>query len=276
MAKQSALITGASVGIGRATAELLARRGYRVLATMRDLRKGQDLAEAAAQNGWDLTLLPLDVRLDDSVREAFSQAGPVDVLVNNAGFEIWGPIEELTVEDLIDQFDTNFFGAFRCIKAVLPSMRERRRGVIVNVSSLQGRVASPLGTPYCASKHALEALSDALYYEVGHFGVRVHLIEAGTIETAFLGSRRWGSDGREPSHYQLLIEQWTRGFAKIQDELGRAQPSLAAETILNAIEKGEKLRYPVGADAEMVIRLRKELDDESFESAMRAQLGLSW
>jgi NAD(P)-dependent dehydrogenase (short-subunit alcohol dehydrogenase family) len=238
MAKQSVLITGANSGIGRATAELLASRSYRVLATMRDPQKGRALAEAAAQNGWDLTLLPLDVRQEDSVREAFRQAGPVDVLVNNAGFEIWGPIEELSVDDLADQFETNVYGAFRCIKAVLPSMRERRRGIIVNLSSVQGRVASPLGGPYCASKFALEALSEALH--------------------------------------QPLIDQWEQGFAKVQDELGRAQPSLAAEVILNAIEKGDKLRYPVGADAEMVFMARKQMDDETFESTMREQLGLTW
>jgi NAD(P)-dependent dehydrogenase (short-subunit alcohol dehydrogenase family) len=276
MAKQSVLITGANSGIGRATAELLASRSYRVLATMRDPQKGRALAEAAAQNGWDLTLLPLDVRQEDSVREAFRQAGPVDVLVNNAGFEIWGPIEELSVDDLADQFETNVYGAFRCIKAVLPSMRERRRGIIVNLSSVQGRVASPLGGPYCASKFALEALSEALHYEVRHFGVRVHLIEPGTIETAFLDSRRWGDSAEKSSHYQPLIDQWEQGFAKVQDELGRAQPSLAAEVILNAIEKGDKLRYPVGADAEMVFMARKQMDDETFESTMREQLGLTW
>jgi NAD(P)-dependent dehydrogenase (short-subunit alcohol dehydrogenase family) len=276
MTKQSVLITGANSGIGRAVAELLARRGYRVWATMRSPEKGRDLAEESARNGWELAILPLDVRQEKSVGEAFRRAGPVDVLVNNAGFEVWGPIEELTPGDLVDQFETNFFGAFRCIKAVLPFMRERGSGIIINMSSLQGRIGSPLGTPYCASKHALEALSEALYYEVGHFGIRVHVIEPGTIETAFLGTRRWGSAGEKSSHYQPLIEQWTKGFAKIQDELGRAEPSLAAEAVLSAIEKGDKLRYPVGADAEMVFAARKQLDDEAFEATMRAQLGLTW
>ena len=276
MAKQSVLITGANSGIGRATAELLASRDYRVLATMRDPQKGRALAEATAQHGWDLTILPLDIRQENSVREAFQQAGPLDVLVNNAGFEVWGPIEELTVDDLVDQFETNVYGTFRCIKAVLPSMRERGSGIIVNVSSLQGRIASPLGGPYCASKHALEALSEALHYEVRHFGVRVHLIEPGTIETAFLDSRRWGSAGEKSSHYQPLIEQWMDGFSKLQDGLGRAEPGEAAEVILDAIERGDKLRYPVGADAEMVFTARKQLDDETFESTMREQLGLTW
>jgi NAD(P)-dependent dehydrogenase (short-subunit alcohol dehydrogenase family) len=276
MAKQSVVITGANTGIGRATAELLASRGYRVVGTARDLEKGRDLAEAAAQKDWDLTLLSLDVRQEDSVREAFRRAGTVDVLVNNAGFEVWGPIEELSVDDLIDQFETNVYGVFRCIKAVLPSMRERRHGIIVNLSSLQGRVASPLGAPYCASKHALEALSESLYYEVRHFGVRIHLIEPGTIETAFLENRRWGDSSRTSSHYQPLADQWERGFRGIQDEFGRAEPIVAAEAILDAIEKGDKLRYPVGADAEMVLAARQQMDDETFEATMREKLGLTW
>ncbi len=276
MAKRSVLITGANSGIGRATAELLASGNYRVFATMRSPGKGDDLAETAARNGWDLTILPLDIRQDDSVRKAFDVAGPVDVLVNNAGFEVWGPIEELTVEDLADQFETNVYGAFRCIKAVLPSMRERGSGVIVNLSSVQGRVASPLGGPYAASKYALEALTEALHYEVGHFGLRVHLIEPGTIETAFLDNRRWGDSDENASRYLPLHEQWMAGFTQLQDTLGRANPSEAAEVILHAIEKGDRLRYPVGADAEMIFRARKQLDDETFESTMREQLGLTW
>ena len=163
MAKQTVLITGSNSGIGRATAELLAGRGYRVLATMRNLDKGRDLAEAAKKNGWDLTLLSLDVCKDDSVREAFRQAGEVDVLINNAGFEVWGPIEEMAVGDITDQFDTNVYGPLRCINAVLPAMRERGSGIIVNVSSVGGRVAAPLNGLYSASKFALEALSESLH-----------------------------------------------------------------------------------------------------------------
>jgi len=150
MAKQTVLITGSNSGIGRATAELLAGRGYRVIATMRNLDKGRDLAEAASNNGWALALVPLDVRSDESVREAFRQAGDVDVPVNNAGFEVWGAPDELTVDDLVDQFETNVYGPFRCISAVLPAMRQRGSGVIVNVSSVAGRVAAPLNGAYAA------------------------------------------------------------------------------------------------------------------------------
>ena len=278
MAKETVLITGSNSGIGRATAELLAGRGYRVLATMRNLDKGRDLAEAAKKNGWDLTLLPLDVCQDDSVREAFRQAGEVDVLINNAGFEVWGPIEEMAVGDIADQFDTNVYGPLRCINAVLPAMRRRGSGVIVNVSSVGGRVAAPLNGLYSASKFALEALSESLHYEVGHFGVRVHIVEPGSIETPFADNRRLvgAGAGDETSPYRPLIGQWEEATIKLQGEGPRTQPSAVADAILEAIEKGDKLRYPVGPDAQMVLAARKQMDDETFESAMRQQLGLTW
>lgn len=278
MAKQTVLITGSNSGIGRAAAELLAGRGYRVLATMRNLDKGRDLAEAAKKNGWDLTLLSLDVCKDDSVREAFRQAGDVDVLINNAGFEVAGPIEEMAVGDITDQFDTNVYGPLRCINAVLPAMRERGSGVIINVSSVGGRVAAPLNGLYSASKFALEALSESLHYEVGHFGIRVHIVEPGGIETSFGDNRRLvgAAAGDESSPYRPLVSEWEHAFTRLQGEGGPSQAALVADAILEAIEKGDKLRYPVGADAQMILIARKQLDDEAFESAMRQQLGLTW
>ncbi len=278
MAKQTVLITGSNSGIGRAAAELLASRGYHVLATMRNLDKGRDLAEAAEKNGWDLTLVPLDVCKDDSVREAFRQAGEVDVLINNAGFEVFGPLEEMAVGDIADQFDTNVYGPLRCINAVLPAMRQRGSGVIINVSSVGGRVASPLTGLYSASKFALEALSESLHYEVGHFGIRVHIVEPGGIETAFQENRRLVGVGAgdETSPYRPLIGQWEQAATRLQGEGGRTQPVAVAEAILEAIEKGDKLRYPVGPDAQMVLMARKQMDDETFESTMRQQLGLTW
>lgn len=278
MAKQTVLITGSNSGIGRAAAELLAGRGYRVLATMRNLDKGRDLAEAAKKNGWDLTLLPLDVCKDDSVREAFRQAGDVDVLINNAGFEVAGPIEEMAVGDITAQFDTNVYGPLRCINAVLPAMRERGSGVIINVSSVGGRVAAPLTGLYSASKFALEALSESLHYEVGHFGIRVHIVEPGGIETSFGDNRRLvgAAAGDESSPYSPLVSEWEHAFTRLQGEGGPSPASAVADAILEAIEKGDKLRYPVGADAQMILIARKQLDDEAFESAMRQQLGLTW
>jgi len=278
MAKQTVLITGSNSGIGRATAELLAGRGYRVIATMRDPGKGRDLAEAASSNGWDLSVVPLDVRSDESVREAFRQAGEVDVLVNNAGFEVWGALEEMKVGDLVDQFETNVYGPFRCISAVLPAMRQRGSGVIVNVSSVAGRVAGPLNGLYSASKFALEAMSESLHYEAGHFGVRIHIVEPGGVDTAFTGNRRLvgAAAGDEASPYRPMVTQWEQAMGRMAADAGRSRPDAIAQVILEAIEKGDKLRYPAGPDAQMVLTIRRQVDDEAFEAGMRQRLQLEW
>ena len=239
MAKQTVLITGSNSGIGRATAELLAGRGYRVIATMRDPGKGRDLAAAAPGNGWDLSVLPLDVRSDESVQAAFRQAGDVDVLVNNAGFEVWGPLEEMTVDDIKDQFETNVYGPFRYPRPSCPPMRNRGSGVIVNVSSVAGRVGAPLNGLYSASKFALEALSESLHYEIGHFGVRVHLIEPGGVDTPFGGNRRLvGAGAGKESPYTPLVTQWEQAMGRTGAGAGRSQPDAVADVIVDAIENG--------------------------------------
>jgi NAD(P)-dependent dehydrogenase (short-subunit alcohol dehydrogenase family) len=277
MSTKSVLITGASTGIGRAAAEMLAAKGYRVLATMRTPSKGDDLAASAKSNGWDLTILPLDVRDDVSVKSALDAAGDIDVLVNNAGFEVWGPLEEMTVEDLKDQFETNVYGPFRLITAVLPGMRQRGNGIIVNVSSVAGRVGAPLNGLYSASKYALEALSETLHYETGHFGLRCHIVEPGGVATPFPDNRRLvgAAAGDEGSPYRELITQWESAAERLTGGV-RAQPEDVATAILEAIETGDKLRYPVGQDANLVFTARKAMDDAQFEAAMRQQLGLTW
>jgi len=277
MPGKSVLITGTSTGIGRAAAEMLVAKGYRVLATMRTPEKGRDLAENAKANGWDLTVVPLDVRDGASVRGALDQAGDIDVLVNNAGFEVWGPLEEMTVDDVKDQFETNVYGPFRLITAVLPRMRQRGSGVIVNVSSVAGRVSAPLNGLYSASKFALEALSETIHYEVGHFGVRCHIVEPGGVATPFPDNRRLvgAAAGDEGSPYRELITQWEAAADRLTGG-ARAQPEDVAAAILDAIETGDKLRYPVGQDANLVFTARKAMDDAQFESAMRQQLGLAW
>ena len=277
MPDRSVLITGTSTGIGRAAAELLAGKGYRVLATMRTPEKGRDLAEAAKANGWDLTVLSLDVRDDASVRSALDQADEIDVLVNNAGVEVWGPLEEMTLGDLKDQFETNVYGPVRLITAVLPRMRRRGSGVIVNVSSVAGRVSAVLNGLYAASKFALEALSETLHYETGHFGVRCHIVEPGAVATPFPDNRRLvgAAAGDEGSPYRELVTQWESAAERLSRGV-RAQPEEVAAAILEAIENGDKLRYPVGRDAALVFTARKAMDDAQFEGAMRQQLGLTW
>lgn len=269
---QSVLITGCSSGgIGHETARKLAGKGYEVFATVRSASKAGDLATTD-----NVTILELDVREDASVRAVLDKTGDVDILVNNAGFEVWGPLEEMTIADLNDQFETNVHGPFRLITGLAPKMRNRGSGVIVNVSSVAGRVGAPLNGLYAASKWALEALSESLKYELGHFGIRVHLVEPGGVETPFAEKRRLvGAAAGEESPYTELVKQWEAATEKLSAG-GVSQAGDVADAIIEAIEVGDKFRYPVGPDANMVLTAVKSMTFEQFEQAMRAQLGLTW
>ncbi len=261
-----ALITGCSTGIGRATAVELTKHGYEVVATARRPESIEDLDVAGK--------LALDVDDDASVARAVAEAGEIDVLVNNAGFGIHGPVEKMPLDTIRRLFETNVFGVIRTVQAFAPQMRGRGRGAIVNVSSVSGRVSAPLGGFYSATKYAVEALSEALHYELGHFGVRVVIIEPGIIETRF-DTNRVITNCDEPP-YDELDEQWHASREKLQQ--GPAPgPELVAQTIAEALTTGEpKLRWPVGADADLVLEVRNSSTDEEFEAAMRAALGLTW
>jgi len=261
------LITGCSTGFGRATAVELTKRGHEVLATARRPETLDDL---------DVTeKLRLDVDDDASVAEAVERAGRVDALVNNAGFGITGPIEHVPPAEFRRMFETNVLGAVRMIQALLPQMRERGSGTIVNVTSLAGLVTGPLGGAYAATKHALEAVSEALHYEVGHFGVRVALVEPGFFETGFQGKEpRFGLDARP---YDELDREWAVAFEKLRGGEPAAGAEPVAQVIADAVEgTEEKLRWPIGADAEMVLAARSSMDDETFEATMRSALDLTW
>jgi len=272
LAAKTILITGCSEGgIGAASAKKLAAKGNRVFATVRNAAKAGDLAKTE-----NVTIVELDVRDDASVKAALEAVGEVDVLVNNAGFEIWGPIEEMTIADIEDQFETNVYGPMRLILALLPQMRNRGSGVVVNVSSVAGRVAAPLNGLYAASKFALEALTESLKFECGHFGLRFHLIEPGLVGAPFSGNRRLvGAAAGKESPYSELVTQWDTVTSKLAPQ-GRATPEQVADVIVDAVDNGAQLRYPATPDANMVFAARKAMDDAQFEAAMRSQLGLTW
>jgi NAD(P)-dependent dehydrogenase (short-subunit alcohol dehydrogenase family) len=261
------LITGCSTGFGRATAVELTKRGHEVLATARRPETLDDLDVSEK--------LRLDVDDDASVAEAVSNAGRVDALVNNAGFGITGPIEHVPLQEFRRMFETNVLGAVRMTQAVLPQMRERGEGTIVNVTSLAGLVTPPTGGAYSATKHALEAVSEALHYEVGHFGIRIALVEPGFFETEFQGKEpRFGLD--DPP-YDELDRQWSVAFEKLRGGEAPSGAEPVAQVIADAVEGTEqKLRWPVGADAEMVLAARSTMDDETFEATMRQVLELTW
>ncbi|HEY5026481.1 MAG TPA: SDR family oxidoreductase [Acidimicrobiales bacterium] len=261
-----ALITGCSTGFGRATVVELKKRGYEVVATARRPESISDL-DADAH-------LALDVTDDASVAKAVAAAGTVDVLVNNAGVGTGGPIELVPMDEVRRVFETNTFGPLRMMQAVLPQMRARGSGTIVNVSSVSGRVAAPLSGIYAASKYALEALSESLHIEGGHFGIRTVVIEPGFFKTNISESHH--DFGVDAPPYDELGEI----MGKLEAELGRGAapgPEVVATAIADAIESpAAPWRVPVGTDAEMVIGARAALDDAAFEAAMREVLKLDW
>lgn len=262
-----ALITGCSTGIGRATAVELTARGHEVVATARRPATLDDLDVAVR--------LALDVDDDASVAAAVAAAGEVDVLVNNAGWEAGGPVERVPIDAVKAMFETNVFGLVRMVQALAPAMRERGTGTIVNVSSMAGRVAAPLNGLYAASKFAVEALSESLHYELGHFGVRVVVIEPGEIATDFGDNvRRFGED---TAPWDELRAEWDRASGVLGGGGPAPGPELVAAAIAEAVEAEDPpLRIPVGADAELVAAVRSANDDAAFEATMRATLGLTW
>src|SRR6476469_1151583 len=258
------LITGAARGIGMATAQVLAKRGHWVVAT--------DLSPVSGLEGVQAHVL--DVTSDDSVARCLEEVGPLDAIVNNAAITTGGgPVEGYPLDRFRQMFETNTLGALRVIQAVLPAWRKRGSGVIVNVSSVSGRVSSPLGAAYSASKFALEALTKSLHLEVRHFGIRSVLIEPGNIATGMQPIE----PHKGPADYAGLWKQWAGANTKMTGPSGRPGPEGVALAIASAIEDtATPLRVPVGQDAEMILGLRRNLDDEAFEDAMRKAVGLTW
>ena len=279
------VITGASRGIGFSTALTIARAGHTVYATMRNPDQAPQLAEAAAKEDLPIKISAMDVDSDTSVQAGFEEiyktAGNIDVLVNNAGVERNGSIEELPMAEFRAVMETNYFGALRCIKAVIAQMRQRRSGCIVNVTSVAGRLStSPLG-PYAASKYALEALSEALAQEMKMFGVHVAIVEPGVIDTSM--SR--GLGGTLPESIYPHQRRFAHFFAAMLQS--PRPPNLVGEKILEIIESGTwQLRHPVGPGAAETIAGRLATvdedhialhgaDDDTWYTVMEQNTGLS-
>ncbi len=258
----SVLITGTSKGIGFETALAFARAGYQVFATMRNPSQSPALAETTAREKLPITVSAMDVDSDQSVREAIAailKQGPIDVLVNNAGVEGRGSVEELPLSEFRSIMETNYFGAIRCIQPLLPQMRQRRSGCIINVSSVAGRISCPPLVPYCASKWALEALSEGLAGEMKTFNVRVAIVEPGIIDTAM--ARRIGEPASNSPYGQTA-----RFSAMFSNALKNpVPPSLVAAKILEVAQSGTwQLRHPVGPDAVPLLEMRSQQTDEDW------------
>lgn len=260
------LVTGAARAIGRATVEVLAQRGHEVVATARDVAQLEGLPASLT--------LPLDVRDAASVRTAVAQAGELDAVVNNAALTGYGPLETYPLERFTQVLDVNTLGPLRVAQAVVPGWRARGHGVLVNISSVQGKIGTPLEGPYAASKHALEAMSETMHFELGHFGIRIVIIEPGYIAP---GMKHDDADHLGPEAYAELHAQWGGTVSTLVGPEGRPGPETVALAVASAIEDPDTpVRVEVGKDAAMVLELRRTLRDTEFEATMREALGLTW
>jgi len=261
-----AVVTGTSTGIGLTTSLHFARKGYRVFAGMRNLAKADALRDAAKDESLAVEIVQLDICDVDSVNEAFAEiqkSTPVDVLVNNAGIGGASPLELTPEDEHKRMFETNYFGAVRCIQAVLPSMRERETGSIVNITSAVGLQATPNQIAYSASKWALECLGEALAHEMYRFGVRVVNVEPGVIMTNIFENSAEQTRYDKASPYQPIMRRNGKVFAA---GFQRAvPPERVAEAILESIETDDyRLRWPVGPDAEGFMAARNKMASEDW------------
>jgi NAD(P)-dependent dehydrogenase (short-subunit alcohol dehydrogenase family) len=258
----SVLITGTSKGIGFEAALAFGRAGHTVHATMRTPSQSPELAEIAAREKLPIIVSAMDVDSDESVSRgiaAILKNSPIDVLINNAGIEKAGSVEELPLDEFRAVMETNYFGAIRCIQALVPQMRQRRSGCIINVTSVAGRISSAPLTPYSASKWALEALSEGLAGEMKTFGVRVLIVEPGIIDTAM--ARRIGVPS-SPSPYRQRERFAAMFTAALKTPV---HPSLVAKKILELAESDTwQLRHPVGPDAIPFLQWRAGMTDEAW------------
>jgi NAD(P)-dependent dehydrogenase (short-subunit alcohol dehydrogenase family) len=270
---KTVFITGASSGIGKATAQRFSKEGWNVVATMRNPGDGKDL------EGDIVLLARLDLLDADSIASAVSAArerfGAIDVLVNNAGYGAYGPLEATPMEAIRRQFEVNFFGLIEVTKAVLPGMREQKSGAIINVSSVGGRMTYPFGTLYHSSKWAVEGLSEAMDIEARIFGGRVKIVEPGGVKTDFGGRSFVFNNDDSLDAYQPLVKAFTESMANL-DTSGHQEPEEVAEVIFTAATDGkDQLRYVSGKGAASLLESRYPKEkDEGFVAKNRAQYGL--
>jgi NAD(P)-dependent dehydrogenase (short-subunit alcohol dehydrogenase family) len=269
---KTVLITGTSSGLGRAAARLFQSKGWNVVATMRN-----PAAESELTSLDRVLVTRLDVEDASSIATAveagIARFGGTDVLVNNAGFGAFGPLEVTPIEAIRRQFEVNVIGVLQTMQAILPHFRARRAGTIVNVSSTSGRMTLPFGSLYHGSKYAVEGITEALQYELAPLGIRVKLVEPGAIRTDFAGRSLSFNNQSELAEYQPLIGSTMATYGGLMEASSR--PELIAEQILAAAQdEGRKLRFPAGEDAFRTIAAREAATDEEYFAGIMAQFGL--
>jgi NAD(P)-dependent dehydrogenase (short-subunit alcohol dehydrogenase family) len=270
-----AVVTGTSSGIGFETALALAREGYYTYATMRNTAKGDKLKELSSKESLKIDVLELDVDNENSAKTAIKhildQKQRIDVLVNNAGWALWGCVEDVSVDEFKTQFETNFFSIIRLIQEVGPTMRKQGSGTIVNISSVVGRIGFPASPAYISSKFALEGLSESLRFEFAPFGVDVIIIEPGVIKTNFMKNMKMAKKSELDTVYKDITTKVVSGV-KMMTEMG-THPKEVASTIVKAIKDKKPLpRYIVGNDAAMFLEAKKNKTDIEFENYLKKEL----
>lgn len=269
-----ALVTGSSSGIGFETSLALAKEGYYTYATMRDTSKASKIQEDAKKDNLPIEVIELDVDKEESRKSAIekilSDKTRIDVLVNNAGYGQFGCVEDVSIEEFRKQFETNFFSIVRMIQLVAPIMRRQNSGIIVNISSVVGRIGLPCSPAYISTKFALEGLTECLRYELNQFGVKVTAIEPGVIKTRFFDSMKVPESKSDPK-YKELTDRLLAGL-KMMVEMG-THPAQVADVVIKAIHDKEILpRYTVGTDAAMFLEAKKSKTDLEFEKYMGKEL----
>lgn len=268
--KKTILITGASSGIGKATAIHFQQKRWNVIATMRTPEKETELNKLENVQLERLDVLDLE-SIDQAIKNGISSFGKIDAIVNNAGYGAYGPLESFPRENIIKQFNTNVIGLMDVTKAIIPHFRANKDGVIVNISSIGGQMTFALGTLYHGTKFAVEGISESLHYEMAAIGVKVKIVEPGMIATDF-GGRSFDFQAGEIADYQpiigALMKQW-------QNPDNTSSPaSLVADVIYTAVtDDSEQLRYRAGDDANFLLDSRKKMTDDEFFSMMNNQMG---
>jgi NAD(P)-dependent dehydrogenase (short-subunit alcohol dehydrogenase family) len=265
-----ALVTGSSSGMGFATAITMARAGIHTYASMRNLKKSKTIIELASAEKLPLQVLQLDVNDKKSVKEAITkivtEKERIDVLVNNAGYGLFGSLEDVSIEEMKAQFETNFFGVIRVTQLVLPIMRKQKSGTIVNVSSVGGRIGLPILSAYQSTKFALEGLSESMSYELEPFGIKVVIIEPGAIRSNIMNSSIWAKKAQDPKSPYFSQLQKIKDHFKSMMENESSPPEEVAKVILEAItSENPQLRYTVGHDAATLIQARLNMPETQFK-----------
>jgi NAD(P)-dependent dehydrogenase (short-subunit alcohol dehydrogenase family) len=271
------VITGSSSGIGFETSLLLAKSGFYTYATVHKLEGegSRQIIDIAKKEKLPLEVVQLDVNSDESVTDTINSIvkkhNRIDVIVNNAGYALGGALEETSMDEIRKQFETNFFGAVRVMRAAIPFMRSQRSGKIVNITSMGGRISIPLSTFYHGSKFALEGVSESLQYELEPFGIKMILIEPGAVGSNFWKSIKIANGATSPnSPYTQLADNMSKTFKKMEENA--MHPSEVAKTILDVVTSDDpQLRYVIGNDATKIIEARQNMSDKEFGNLIKDQ-----